>query len=110
AARTAPLGPRTWTNPALSPPARLPTAPALTFNSGSLTFLANNSPNVASAETVGAVTLASGQSTINAGFAAAAAAGATSKLTAASLARVSGATANFIGGAGHVTPLGTPPN
>ena len=50
------------------------TAPNVNFNSGSFVFLANSSTAV-SAETLGTVTLASGQSTINAGYAAAPIAG-----------------------------------
>ena len=70
------------------------TKPSVTFNSGTLNYVAMNAPGAASSETVGAITLSSGQSTINAGFAAAVAAGATSTLTAASLARNTGATVN----------------
>ena len=50
--------------------------PDVTLNSGTIQFVANNNPGVVSAESVGAVTLASGQSTINSGYAAAATIGA----------------------------------
>ena len=83
---------------------------AITFNGGTLTLLANNNAGSVTSETVGTITLASGQSTIDAGFTAAAAAGATSTLTSSSLARSNGATVNFIGGTANVTPLGTADN
>src|SRR5207237_336591 len=84
------------------------TKPALNFNSGGLTFLANNTAaNASSAETVGAINLLTGQSTIQTGYATLPLlAGVTSSLTAGSLSRVSGATVNFIGGAGNIPPLG----
>ena len=81
--------------------------PAVTSNSGTFTFQALNLANATSSETVGAYTLSSGQSTISAGFTAAPAAGATSTVTSASLARSTGATVNFLGGTGNVSPLGT---
>ena len=80
---------------------------AITFNAGTLQLVANNNPGVVTSETVGAVTLASGQSTINAGYTSSQATGATSTLTAASLVRNAGATVNFIGGTANITPLGT---
>ena len=86
------------------------TNPSLTFNSGNLTFLANNTAGVASSETVGTITLASGQSVINSGFATAPYSGATSVLTSAALVRSAGATVNFVGGTGNVSPLGTTTN
>ena len=70
-----------------------------------------NVAGVASNQTVGAIILASGQSTIQTGFTAAAATGATSTLTSANLVRtLAGATVNFIGGTANVTPLGTSTN
>src|SRR5262249_3238260 len=41
------------------------TAPSVTLNTGSFTFLANNSPGAVSAETLGTVTLNSGPATHN---------------------------------------------
>lgn len=82
------------------------TKPAVTSNSGSLVFQAMNLIGAASAEAVGAVTLNTGQSVINSGLTAVPAAGATATLTAASLARNPGATANFLGGTGNFAPLG----
>ena len=86
--------------------------PNLTFNAGSFSFIANNTPGAASSENVGSITLATGQSTITTGYAAAAASGATSVVIAASLVETasSGATVNFFGGTGNVTPLGTSTN
>src|SRR5206468_1386280 len=64
-----------------------------------------------SAETLGTVTLASGQSTINSGYAAAPVTGASgSTLTINTLARTVGATVNFIGGTGNASPLGATTN
>ena len=54
--------------------------------------------------------LASGQSTINSGYATTSASGTTSTLNVAALARNTGATVNFIGGTSNVTPLGTASN
>src|SRR5207302_10307547 len=71
--------------------------PNLTFNSGTLNFLANNTAAVASSDTVGSITLASGQSTISSGFSLPVQTGVTSRLTAASLSRNAGATVNFVG-------------
>ncbi|HEX3149406.1 MAG TPA: autotransporter-associated beta strand repeat-containing protein, partial [Gemmataceae bacterium] len=81
------------------------TAPNVTFNTGSFTYVANNSPGAVSAETVGTVTLNSGQSTINSGYTAAPVA-TSSTLTFTSLVRNTGATVNFVGGTGNVSPLG----
>ena len=58
---------------------------------------------------MGTITLASGQSTINAGFAALAVPSATSVLTSSGLVRDAGATVNFVGGT-DVSPLGTSSN
>ena len=76
------------------------TKPTLTFNSGTLNFLANNVANAASAETVGNVILASGLSTINTGYNGALASGATSVVTAGALTRNPGATVNFFNESG----------
>src|SRR5262249_6177791 len=86
------------------------TKPNLTFNSGTFTFLANNGPGAASSETIGTVTLNSGQSTINAGFPAAPSAGATCAVTSAGLVRNIGATVNFVGGTANASPRGTTAN
>ena len=77
---------------------------------GNVIFIAMNSAGVATTQTVGTLLLGSGHSTITAGYTAAAAPGATSLLTFASLSRSLGATVNFIGGTGNVTPLGTSTN
>jgi fibronectin-binding autotransporter adhesin len=82
----------------------------LTFNSGTFTFLANNNTGVSVSQALGSITLASGQSTINVGFAAVPVSGATSTVTFTQLTRNAGATANFIGGTGNVSPLGTANN
>ena len=103
----------TLDNTAVNTPGRFTntTKPNLIFNSGSFNFLANNGPGAASSETLGTVTLASGQSVISAGYAVAPATGVTSSVTSANLVRnVAGATVNFIGGTGNVTPLGTATN
>ena len=76
------------------------------LNTGTLTLLANNNVNTATNESFGVLTLASGQSIVNAGYAAAPAAGATSSLNPASLSRNPGATVNFLGGTANITPLG----
>ena len=90
---------------------RLGNSTSITLNTGTLQFLAMNIAGVASNQTVGAIILASGQSTIQTGFTAAAATGATSILTSTNLVRnLAGATVNFIGGTGNVTPLGTSTN
>ena len=81
------------------------TAPNVTFNTGSFTYVANNSPGAVSAETVGTVTLNSGQSTINTGYTAVPVA-TSSTLTFTTLVRNTGATVNFVGGTGNVSPLG----
>ncbi len=87
------------------------TAPNLTFNTGSFTYLANNSAGTSSAETVGTVTLNSGQSVINAGYAAAPVTGAGgSTFTVNTLVRNLGATVNFVGGTGNASPLGVATN
>lgn len=73
---------------------RVANAAPWTFNGGTLTYLATagvNTAAIAAAETIGAITLASGQATINTGWAAAPAAGSTSILTVASLTRSAGA-------------------
>src|SRR5262249_2838083 len=87
------------------------TKPSVTLNSGTFNFLANNSPAVTSSETLGPVTLASGLSTINSGYATAPVSGVgTSTLNIPALARNTGATVNFIGGTGNITPLGSATN
>ncbi len=85
------------------------TAP-ITLNTGTLNFLAMNVAGVSSSQSVGTITLASGQSTINSGYTAVPAAGATSVLTSAGLNRNPGATVNFVGGASNVAPLGVANN
>ena len=86
------------------------TAPSVTFNTGSFTYLANN-VGVTSAETLGTVTLNSGQSTINAGYATAPVTGALgSTLTISKLVRNVGATVDFIGGTANASPLGLATN
>src|SRR5262249_3535867 len=87
------------------------TAPNVTLNTGGFTFVANNSPGTASTQTLGTVTLASGKSTINSGYTASPVSGAGgSTLTFGTLARNAGATVNFVGGTGNVTPLGVSTN
>ena len=94
---------------------RLGDSTGISLNGATLQFNANNSFGVSTTETVGTITLGSGQSTINAGFAAAAVPGASSVLTSVGLSRTAGATVNFIGGGSTaatltVTPLGTSTN
>jgi autotransporter-associated beta strand protein len=89
---------------------RIPDAAMLSFNGATLVFVANNTASTASSETIGTLALVSGASTVQAGYAAAAAAGATSQLTLGNLSRAAGALVNFVGGAGNVTPLGTVTN
>src|SRR5207247_2455431 len=72
------------------------TAP-VTLNTATLNFLASNLPSATSGETIGTITLASGHSTIQSGYALPAAAGVTAKLTAAALVRNPTATVNFFG-------------
>src|SRR5581483_587489 len=50
----------------------------ITFNSGTLNFVACNAANTVSSQIVGTITLSSGQSTISSGYSGAAAIGATS--------------------------------
>ena len=70
----------------------------IALNGGFLNFQAFNAANTASSETVGAITLVSGQSTIQSGYTATPVLGATSVLTSPNLIRtVTGATVNFIG-------------
>ncbi len=72
------------------------TKPNVTFNSGILTFLAFNVMNAASSETLGLVTLNSGQSIINSGYTTSQASGTTSTLNiGGGLTRVAGATLNL---------------
>ena len=90
----------------------------LTLNAGTFNLQGNTTTAGASSEALGTLTLASGQSVINVGFASAYTAPAaptfsapgvavTASLTAATLARNTGATVNFTGGgAGNLTPLG----
>ncbi len=89
---------------------RIAATTGITLNGATLQFNANNNLNITTTQTVGTITLASGQSTINAGYAATAVSGATSVLTSAGLSRSSGATVNFVGGTGNATPLGTSSN
>jgi autotransporter-associated beta strand protein len=89
---------------------RIADTTSITLNGAILQFNANNSINVTTTETVGTITLASGQSTIQAGFTATAVAGATSVLTSTGLTRSPGATVNFIGGTSNASPLGTSSN
>src|SRR5262249_14145563 len=72
--------------------------PNVTFNSGSFTFVANNTPGAISFEQLGTVTLNSGQSLINVGFSSAPdpdVSGTSMRIT--TLVRNTGATVNFIG-------------
>ena len=71
---------------------RLPSSAGLTLNGGTLSLL--GADNAATTQTIGAVTLASGNSTINVVNGAGTG---TDTLTAASLARLAGATVNFTG-------------
>src|SRR5262249_22082420 len=92
---------------------RLNDAAGITLTGANLTFLANNTTGtfgLNTSETVGTITLAGGQSTINAGFATFPAVNVTSAITSAGLVRNTAATVNFIGGTGTVTPLGTTTN
>src|SRR5262249_55448294 len=71
------------------------TAP-VTLNTGTLNFQAMSNPGIASSETLGPVTLGTGQSTVVVGYVTIAApAGATSVLTVPNLVRNAGATVNF---------------
>ena len=86
------------------------TAP-VSLKEASLTYLATNQPGVVSSQSFGALTLAGGQSTITAGYSALPTAGAGgSTVTFLSLIRNPGATANFVGGTGNVSPLGVATN
>ncbi len=102
---------------------RLGNTTPINMNGGTLNFAAAINPGVASAETLGPVTLAGGQSLIRTGymtvFGASGAsslgftvqpAGATSTLTFSSLARNPGATVNFDGGVNNYTPINTTSN
>src|SRR5262249_49171151 len=68
-----------------------------TLNSATLSFLAMSVANASTAETVGALTLASGQSTVQTGYGQPPNPGTASTLTFASLGRNAGATGNFVG-------------
>src|SRR5262249_24792452 len=80
---------------------RIGNSAPITLNSGALSFLAMNNfgVNSSSTETIGAITLSSGQSSITAGvpFGALQAATATSTLTSGSLTRSAGTTLNLLG-------------
>src|SRR5262249_38886626 len=76
--------------------ARLASSTAVNLNSGTLNFLANNSPTT-TAVTLGTVTLNLGHSTIQAGFAGTPVTGAASAVTIAHLARSGANTVNFVG-------------
>ncbi len=95
---------------------RLAANATITLNGANFTFNAYNFLGFTTTQSVGTIALASGQSTIQVGFIAAAVAGVTSVFGATTLSRSPGATVNFIGGnnaAGttpNVTPLGTSSN
>ena len=84
---------------------RLGNSAPITLNSGTLSFYANNGTNTPSSQTVGTITLGSGQSTILAGPSASNGTGATSLLSSAALVRNPGATVIF----GNTVVTGTPP-
>ncbi len=89
---------------------RLASTAGITLNGATLQFNANNNLGVNTTQTVGTITLASGQSTINSGFTAAPVTGATSVITSGGLSRSAGATVNFLGGTTNMSPLGTSSN
>jgi autotransporter-associated beta strand protein len=74
---------------------RLPDTAALTLNGGTFAFIGNNATGAASSETIGAITLAAGHSTVSSQAGTGTNAHAT--LTAASLVRNADATVNFSG-------------
>ncbi len=94
--------------------ARISATRPITLNSATLQINANNNAGIASSQTLGVLTLASGQSTIQVGYTAVPLTNATSTVNVLSLTRNTGATVNFIGGtvtAGvQASPLGTATN
>ena len=88
---------------------RLGDSTGIALNGATFQFNANNNIGMATSQSVGIITLAGGQSTINTGFTGTAVSGATSVLTSAGLVRNAGATVNFVGGA-NFSPLGTSNN
>jgi fibronectin-binding autotransporter adhesin len=84
---------------------------AITLKGGTINFLGNNTANAPSLETLGAVSLQDGASTINS--TSGLQGGATAALTFSSLTRTAGATVDFVGGGTTLSanePLGTTSN